>query len=529
MGTHPIFESDFDCLTEKMDSTKEIENTGTDRSGRHAWRDITVASGKMEDYSNITKSINLKKDWAVGLSNKSYRVTKTILQANQALVESNSKLKTEKGKLEEKVKRHYGRLNEYLVENSQLNKQNGDLESRILELESENNRLKEELSSRPSRRSNQPSSTGISSGFIEEFLFRQNAQRQEIINLMNKAAEEGKEFLLKNCATSKSADSSLQSEDIQNLGQENGFDSTSSTLKENSNLEESLKEDSHLENSLKSSIPEDESIEEELDESDEEFDPEGYSGLRKSMAPNRQSMACSSNAKNARRKTARMTKVGKGRKSSIANQEEAPAEPLSRRKTMKRKTVNFDFSYNESLIDDESINETVKETSAQDDVKSDSSPESSVIDPPDPSINVSTRRRSRRFSQLKKSTKSSNAEVEQEVITEKITPNELEKPPSKKSKPAQKPESEQIEVEVAAEPAPLTEMDKENYFQTPKKKWTEEKAINELNQRSSRRARKQVNYADPKGNTKMRRGDAICANTLVQSFSPKTTGRKRTI
>ena len=44
-----------------MDSTKEIENTGTDRSGRHAWRDITVASGKMEDYSNITKSINLKK------------------------------------------------------------------------------------------------------------------------------------------------------------------------------------------------------------------------------------------------------------------------------------------------------------------------------------------------------------------------------------------------------------------------------------------------------------------------------------
>ena len=38
-----------------------------------------------------------------------------------------------------------------------------------------------------------------------------------------------------------------------------------------------------------------------------------------------------------------------------------------------------------------------------------------------------------------------------------------------------------------------------------------------------------VNYADPKGNTKMRRGDAICANSLVQSFSPKTTGRKRTI
>merc|ERR1711931_408200 len=198
--------------------------------------------------------------------------------------------------------------------------------------------------------------------------------------------------------------------------------------------EESLKENTQLENSLKSS--EDESIEEE--ESDEEFDPEGYTGPRKSTVPIRQSMAGPSNTKNARRKTARMTKVGKGRKSSIANQEEAPAEPLSRRKTMKRKTVNFDFSANESLIDDHSIDETALETTIQDDAKSDSSPETSVIEPPEPSINVSTRRRSRRFSQLKKSTKSTNAEVEQEVIAEEVTLNEPEKPPSKKSKPAPK-------------------------------------------------------------------------------------------
>ena len=252
------------------------------------------------------------------------------------MVESNSRLKTEKGKLEEKIKRHYGRLNDYLVENSQLNKKCDDLESKFLEQESEINRLKEELQSK--RPSNQPTSS-ISSEFIEEFLFRQNAQRQKIINLMNKAAEEEKDFFLKNCVSSKSCDSSLQSEDIQNLRTD--FDSSSSTLKENSNLEESLKEDSQLENSLKSSLVEDESIEE--DESDEEFDPEGYSGNRKSTVPIRQSMAGPSNTKNARRKTARMTKVGKGRKSSIANQEEAPAEPLSRRKTMKRKTVNFDF------------------------------------------------------------------------------------------------------------------------------------------------------------------------------------------
>ena len=254
------------------------------------------------------------------------------------MVESNSRLKTEKGKLEEKIKRHYGRLNDYLVENSQLNKKCADLESTVHEQESEINRLKEELQSK--RPSNQPT-TSIKSEFIEELLFRQNAQRQKIINLMNKAAEEEKDFLLKNCTSSKSCDSSLQSEDIQNLRTD--FDSSSSTLKENSNLEESLKEDSQLENSLKSSLAGDESIEE--DESDEEFDPEGYSGPRKSTVPIRQSMAGPSNTKNARRKTARMTKVGKGRKSSIANQEEAPVEPLSRRKTMKRKTVNFDFRY----------------------------------------------------------------------------------------------------------------------------------------------------------------------------------------
>ena len=119
------------------------------------------------------------------------------------MVESNSRLKTEKGKLEEKIKRHYGRLNDYLVENSQLNKKCDDLESKVLEQESEINRLKEELQSK--RPSSQPTSS-INSEFIEELLFRQNAQRQKIINLMNKAAEEEKDFLLKNCK-----------EDIQNL------------------------------------------------------------------------------------------------------------------------------------------------------------------------------------------------------------------------------------------------------------------------------------------------------------------------
>jgi len=72
-------------------------------------------------------------------------------------------------------------------------------------------------------------------------------------------------------------------------------------------------------------------------------------------------------------------------------------------------------------------------------------------------------------------------------VPEEVTLNEPEKPPSKKSKPAPKPESEQVETE----PEVSLEMDKENCFQTPKKKWAEETQMNDLNQRSSRRARKQ--------------------------------------
>merc|ERR1711892_163611 len=45
--------------------------------------------------------------------------------------------------------------------------------------------------------------------------------------------------------------------------------------------------------------------------------------------------------------------------------------------------------------------------------------------------------------------------------------------------------------------------------------------------RSSRRNRKQVSYAEPKGNAKMRRGDAISHGSLVQSFSPTAPGKKR--
>jgi hypothetical protein len=36
-----------------------------------------------------------------------------------------------------------------------------------------------------------------------------------------------------------------------------------------------------------------------------------------------------------------------------------------------------------------------------------------------------------------------------------------------------------------------------------------------------------VSYAEPKGNAKMRRGDAISQGSLVQSFSPTKTGKKR--
>ena len=51
-------------VLEKMDSMDEstIENS------KLSWREITVRSGKMEDYSNMTRSISLKKVNIIGTS-----------------------------------------------------------------------------------------------------------------------------------------------------------------------------------------------------------------------------------------------------------------------------------------------------------------------------------------------------------------------------------------------------------------------------------------------------------------------------
>jgi len=45
MGTHPIFESDFDCLTEKPFCYKEIENNREESNFGRKWR-ISVRSAE---------------------------------------------------------------------------------------------------------------------------------------------------------------------------------------------------------------------------------------------------------------------------------------------------------------------------------------------------------------------------------------------------------------------------------------------------------------------------------------------------
>ena len=61
------------------------------------------------------------------------------------------------------------------------------------------------------------------------------------------------------------------------------------------------------------------------------------------MAAGRQSLA---GIEKTRRKTSRMTKMEKRRKSSMSNnpnEEQIEPKIVSKRKTMKRKTVNFEF------------------------------------------------------------------------------------------------------------------------------------------------------------------------------------------
>merc|ERR1711953_225580 len=156
-------------------------------------------------------------------------------------------------------------------------------------------------------------------------------------------------------------------------------------------------------------------------------------------------------------------------------------EDENRRKSS-RKTVNFNFSLDESQIDDTLIE----------------------------SSNITMRRRSKRVGD--------NSETALTTMAEDFHNQSVEE--SVRVEPMENIEQSAHEPTIMEPVASKQSLDEEKEnapFATPVR---ETAPPDVLGQRSSRRNRKQVNYTDPKGNAKMRRGDAISANSLVQSFSP---------
>ena len=101
--------------------------------------------------------------------------------------------------------------------------------------------------------------------------------------------------------------------------------------------------------------------EEEIESDESDFDPADFK-LRKSTIQGRQSLAPQREPEKAKqsRKTLRMTR-GPRKRSSIINTEppatDAPAEPASKRKTIGRRTVNFNFGLDESVDFESNQNE----------------------------------------------------------------------------------------------------------------------------------------------------------------------------
>merc|ERR1712227_531190 len=95
MGTHPIFESDFDCLTEKM--TKSEVMGGKTKSGR-PWK----SSGRKPMHT-MTTTKNVKTSWAKKMAMKRDHAAMKARE-NELRAQRNEAKESERIRLEEKRK-----------------------------------------------------------------------------------------------------------------------------------------------------------------------------------------------------------------------------------------------------------------------------------------------------------------------------------------------------------------------------------------------------------------------------------------
>jgi hypothetical protein len=301
------------------------------------WRERLYSSGKLENYVKKAPK-SLQKTLGMQMAVNKNLKFKKLLQTNEEMVAEVAKLREANGALKERVGRHYNEQVDGLDEVAKLRQ---DLKETKEALKEAQERI-EEFS-----QLNQCQADSIGTEVIEQIL----KMDQKHLNEKKEMLKRIKEYQTKTEYNSihSEANSSLKSDEISNLSNRN-------TSRDDSEAGPASSDGFELE-----------------EESEEEFD--GNFHLRKSLAANRVSMAANSKPEvTQRRKTKRMTKVGQKRKSSMqaAENPEQTADIGQRRKSS-RKTVNFNFSLDESQMD-----QTLSETTV---------------------ANVTTRRRSKRPSQ----------------------------------------------------------------------------------------------------------------------------------
>merc|ERR1712131_142848 len=141
MGTHPIFESDFDCLTENVPSIEDVLAAEPPGPGEDDGDQLAEYRRHLDYYkAELEKAINGKSDSIevkIEIDDLKRKLESQTLQ--------NDELQIQVGNINEELEDTINELTKVTKRNAHLSKQNLTFESKNKELRSENDSLQKSL------------------------------------------------------------------------------------------------------------------------------------------------------------------------------------------------------------------------------------------------------------------------------------------------------------------------------------------------------------------------------------------------
>merc|ERR1712131_367181 len=141
MGTHPIFESDFDCLTENVPSIEDVLAAEPPGPGEDDGGQLAEYRRQLDYYkAELEKVINGKSDSIevkIEIDDLKRKLESKTLQ--------NDELQLQVGNINEELEDTINELTKVTKRNAHLSKQNLTFESKNKELRSENDSLQKSL------------------------------------------------------------------------------------------------------------------------------------------------------------------------------------------------------------------------------------------------------------------------------------------------------------------------------------------------------------------------------------------------